>query len=231
MMSRFGMVLALAVCAPGAFGQSSLELQRRSVKTMQESVASQRSTANKQSGAPAWTISSPQLEASAIAPVAPVAPIADCERLPEPAVASLVAAASTARQVDPDLLRAVIRKESAFRPCAVSPKGAMGLMQIMPDTAGYLKLSDPFDPARNVDAGARYLKELIGRFGGDLRLALAAYNAGPAKVDGGVVPDTPETQSYVQQILGELERKSFNPRSTSEINPSRYEAAAATRPQ
>jgi soluble lytic murein transglycosylase-like protein len=236
-----GAFLALTLCAAVAFGQSgspvpaprraetvsggnakspspaaptSLELQRRSIKAMQDSIALQRATAQKQSNFGASTLPLPPIQASAIEPVSPVAPaesvapLAECDPLPEPALASVIAAASTANQVSPDVLRAMMRKESAFRPCAVSPKGAMGLMQIMPDTADYLKLSDPFDPAQNVDAGARYLRELMGKFGGDLKLSLAAYNAGPAKVDG-EVPANPETQSYVEQILGEIGKKAL----------------------
>jgi soluble lytic murein transglycosylase-like protein len=201
--------------SPSPTTPSSLELQRRSIKAMQDSIALQRATAQKQSSFGTSTLSLPPIQASAIEPVAPVAPeesvaplAAECDPLAEPAVSSLIAAAATTNQVNPDVLRAMMRKESAFRPCAVSPKGAMGLMQIMPNTADYLKVSDPFDPAQNVDAGARYLKELMGKFGGDLKLSLAAYNAGPAKVDG-EVPANPETQSYVEQILGEIGKKAL----------------------
>jgi soluble lytic murein transglycosylase-like protein len=82
----------------------------------------------------------------------------------------------------------------------------MGLMQIMPDTATQLGLADPFRPANNVKAGAQYLKQLLDQYKGDLRLALAAYNAGPARLTGNppVVPDIPETRNYVEQILKEL---------------------------
>lgn len=77
------------------------------------------------------------------------------------------------------LVEAVARAESGLNPLAVSPAGALGLMQLMPGTARALGVADPFDPAQNVEAGARYLRHLLDRFGGDLRLALAAYNAGP----------------------------------------------------
>jgi soluble lytic murein transglycosylase-like protein len=105
----------------------------------------------------------------------------------------------------PDLLRAVVRRESAFRPCAVSHAGAMGLMQLMPATARSLGVADPFDPAENVQAGSRYLRQLLERYGGDLMLALSAYNAGPGRVDRtGGVPAIPETQDYVRRILHEI---------------------------
>lgn len=108
-------------------------------------------------------------------------------------------------QLTPDLLRAVIRKESAGYPCAVSPKGAAGLMQLMPQTARQFAVTDSFDPKQNVEAGARLLKQLIDRYPGDLAKALAAYNAGSVPVDRhGGVPPYAETQNYVNQIMGWL---------------------------
>lgn len=103
------------------------------------------------------------------------------------------------------LLRAVAATESANRPCAVSSKGALGLMQIMPATAASLGLSNPLDPHQNLDAGARYLKLLLSRYGGDVRSALSAYNAGPGAVDRfGGTPPFEETQEYVKKILSEF---------------------------
>jgi soluble lytic murein transglycosylase-like protein len=105
----------------------------------------------------------------------------------------------------PELLRAVISAESAFVPCAVSDKGAMGLMQLMPGTAAAMGVSDPMDPDDNLRGGVRYLGQLLERYGGDLRLALGAYNAGPALVDKfGDVPPIPETQNYVREFLKKL---------------------------
>lgn len=118
----------------------------------------------------------------------------------------LISKTATEFKLNPDLIRAVIRQESAFYPCAVSDKGAMGLMQLMPDTAATLKVADPFDPAQNIQSGAQYLKQMLTRFKGDLKLALAAYNAGPEKVDGPkpAVPDIAETKDYVDQIVKSL---------------------------
>jgi len=104
-----------------------------------------------------------------------------------------------------DLLRAVIRKESGFNTCAVSRVGAKGLMQLMPETAEWLGVTNPFDPEQNVKGGSRFLRFLIDRHDGDLPLALGAYNAGPGRVDRlGRVPPIPETQEYVRTILGAL---------------------------
>lgn len=107
--------------------------------------------------------------------------------------------------ISDELLRAVIRKESGFDACAVSRAGAKGLMQLMPETAEWLGVEDPFNPEQNVRGGSRFLKFLIDRYGGNLPLALGAYNAGPGRVDRlGRVPAIAETQDYVRTILGAL---------------------------
>ncbi|MGA2715590.1 MAG: lytic transglycosylase domain-containing protein [Bryobacteraceae bacterium] len=130
-----------------------------------------------------------------------------CDPLPAPEIESLVQAASDREGVDADLIRDVMKEESAFKPCAVSPKGAMGLMQLMPMTAGDLGVSNPFDPEENVTAGTQFLKRLMLRYGGDLALTLGAYNAGPSRVERSLgaskiaVPEIPETVDYVRDIL------------------------------
>lgn len=104
--------------------------------------------------------------------------------------------------VDFPLIKAVIRAESAFDPKAVSKKGALGLMQIMPANLEAFRVSDPFDPWQNIMGGARYLKALIRRFDGQVPLALAAYNAGPRAVDTHRgIPPIPETEAYVKKVM------------------------------
>ncbi len=116
-------------------------------------------------------------------------------------VGQLIKAAADAYQLDPELVRAVIRVESNFDPDAVSPAGAMGLMQLMPETATEMGVKNPLDPTENVFGGARYLRLILDRYSGDLVKALAAYNWGPANLDRsrGWVP--PETERYIELVL------------------------------
>ncbi|MHB9025447.1 MAG: lytic transglycosylase domain-containing protein [Armatimonadota bacterium] len=124
-------------------------------------------------------------------------------RLPVPAnIDALISQAADEAGVSPSLLRAVAQVESRFNPRAVSSRGAMGLMQLMPGTANDLGVRDPFDPAENLRAGARYLRQQLDRFGGDERLALAAYNAGPGAVQRyHGVPPFSETRRYIENVL------------------------------
>jgi hypothetical protein len=115
---------------------------------------------------------------------------------------AMAAAAARRHDLDPELVRAVVAVESGFRPEAVSPKGAQGLMQLMPATARSLGVKDAFDPAANLDGGTRHLRALIDRYGGDVKRALAAYNAGEGAVARhGGVPPYAETRAYVRKVL------------------------------
>lgn len=114
---------------------------------------------------------------------------------------SSIAMAAARHNVDPNLVRAVVKVESNFNSNAVSRKGAMGLMQLMPSTAKSLNVKNPFDPDQNVDAGVRHLKQLLENYGGDVNLTLAAYNAGAGAVArNNGVPHFAETQNYVRRI-------------------------------
>jgi soluble lytic murein transglycosylase-like protein len=112
-----------------------------------------------------------------------------------------IAMAAARHNVDPNLVRAVVKVESNFNSNAVSRKGAMGLMQLMPQTARSLNVKNPFDPDQNVDAGVRHLKQLLENYGGDVNLTLAAYNAGSGAVARSAgIPHFAETQNYVRRI-------------------------------
>jgi soluble lytic murein transglycosylase-like protein len=146
------------------------------------------------------------------APAFPVpAIVPSCSPMPEDDLKTIVADSAKAQGLKPELIRAVIRAESASYPCAISEKGALGLMQLMPETAQQFNV-DPLDPKQNVAGGSQYLKQLMTKYKSDLKLVLAAYNAGPQRVDAeGKVPDIPETTAYVDSILKDLNQNSTRP--------------------
>jgi soluble lytic murein transglycosylase-like protein len=140
-------------------------------------------------------------------PRSPLAPRRVFGRLPSgnaasDAIEGSIQKAASKYNLSPDLIRGVIRAESNFQADAVSSAGARGLMQLMPETAGELGVTKPFDIQQNIDGGSRYLRQMLDRFGGNLKLALAAYNAGPGTVEKyeGRVPYA-ETQEYVKRVL------------------------------
>ena len=158
--------------------ESSLEQQRASVRRQVEAVHS--------------VIEAPQAQAA-------------CEPIAQPDLARMIDDAARKHGVDPALVREVARQESGFRPCVVSPKGAEGLMQLMPATQAQFQVRDPFQAEESLAAGAKLLKQLLDRYNGDLSLALSAYNAGSGRVDkAGGIPEIPETKNYVAEILGRL---------------------------
>ena len=178
--------------------------QAGAVAAMQASIDKQKTSIKTQigTGGPADTFFATAWTTPPTIPVPEIIP--GCDAMPENDLKPLVDSAAKAQKVKPELIHAVIRRESAFYPCAVSDKGALGLMQLMPEVAQQFG-ADPLDPKQNVDAGAQYLKQLMTRYKGDLKLTLAAYNAGPQRVDADKkVPDIPETTAYVDAILKDL---------------------------
>lgn len=144
-------------------------------------------------------------------------------------IADVVQSASDRHHLDPDLVNSVIHAESRFNPKAVSPKGARGLMQLMPQTAGDLGVSNSFDPQQNVEAGTRYLRELLERYNFDLLKALAAYNAGPARVEQyGGVPPYRETRAYVSKIVRDFNKKKIAQRQPAPAQPAPAKTAQPT---
>jgi soluble lytic murein transglycosylase-like protein len=189
------------------------DAMRNSVAKHQASIAVQKESVRKQAATAAvW-----------LTPFAPPATLAEaaCDPLPDSVVSPLIAAASTSQQLEPRLLRAVIEQESGFRPCATSSKGASGLMQLMPETVDQLGVHDPFDPRESIEGGAKFLKQLLDRYQGDVPLALGAYNAGPATVDqAGGIPDIPETRDYVDAILQKAGIKRTVPPNSPKPKPT-----------
>jgi soluble lytic murein transglycosylase-like protein len=130
-----------------------------------------------------------------------------CDPIPQPQLSGMIDSAASSNGVDASVVREVARQESGFNPCAVSPKGAEGLMQLMPATQDQFKVDDPFNPMTSLDAGTKLLKQLLDRYHGDLSLALSAYNAGASTVDkAGGIPPISETQRYVSNILSRLDQ-------------------------
>ena len=145
-------------------------------------------------------------------------PAQNASNLPE-----LVNNASARYRLDPDLVNSVIRAESDFDPRAVSRKGAEGLMQLMPETASRLRVPNAMDPGANVDGGTRYLRALLEYYNFDLIKALAAYNAGPQRVNQyRGVPPYSETQAYVAKIVRDFNRKKLAEEKTASAQPARH---------
>lgn len=114
----------------------------------------------------------------------------------------IISSKSSKYNIDSSLIEAIISVESNWKPSAVSQKGAVGLMQLMPSTISDMRVRDPYDPEENIEGGTRYFRLLLDRFNGDLELALAAYNAGPGRVEQyGGIPPISETRKYVRQVL------------------------------
>jgi len=151
---------------------------------------------------------------------------------PTPDISDVVNQASGRYRLDPDLVNSVIKAESGFNVRAVSPKGAQGLMQLMPGTATQLGVPNAFDPEANVDGGTKYLRELLERYNFDLVKALAAYNAGPQRVEQyGGVPPYYETRAYVARIVKDFNKKKIaKGQGAGPNNSAQNKSAQAKRP-
>jgi soluble lytic murein transglycosylase-like protein len=201
-------LLWIAASFPGAMlsAQPPADFEASVKAAMAPSIAQQRAAVQKQ--ASAMMAAKPGGAASSffIVPFPATAPgAADCDPLPREQLDPLVDQAAANAGVEARLVRAVIDQESGGRPCALSARGAEGLMQLMPATADQYDVDDPFDPKQNVEAGAKLLKSLLDRYQNDPSLALGAYNAGSTRVDqAGGVPAIPETMDYVTAVLEKL---------------------------
>ena len=141
----------------------------------------------------------------------------------------MVSGAGERHQIDPDFIRSVIRAESGFHQNAVSRKGALGLMQLMPGTASQLGVANPFDASANVEGGTKYLRDLLVKYNFDVNKALAAYNAGPKRVDQyHGVPPYFETQAYISRIIRDFNRQKIakNPGLAKKTVPASKKSSA-----
>lgn len=169
---------------------------------MASSLEHQRASIQKQEAAVRTTPAGFHAAASSPEIVWPAPITAACDPVPQPELTHLIGETARKVGIDGGLVREVARQESGFRPCAVSPKGAQGLMQLMPATQAQFAVDNPFDARESLEAGSKLLKQLLDRYNGDLTLALSAYNAGAGCVDrSGGVPNIPETKNYVLNIL------------------------------
>ena len=173
---------------------TALELQHESLRKQRESLKQQRGV----------QLEDVDLDSGFLTPINTLV-VGDCPPLDAEETESLIASAAAKHSLPPELMRAVMHRESGFKPCAVSAKGAQGLMQLMPATAAQLHVADPFDPEQNVQAGALFLKQLLKKYNGDLRLALVAYNAGTTRADQLDASQYPaETHEYIANIFADL---------------------------
>ena len=164
----------------------------------------------------------PPVQASSPVPLSTVHPQKQ-ENLTHDAMNQVVSGAGERHQIDPDFINSVIRAESGFHQNAVSKKGALGLMQLMPGTASQLGVSNPFDPNSNVEGGTKYLRDLLEKYNYDVPKALAAYNAGSKRVDQyHGIPPYFETQTYIARII-----RDYNRRKLAE-NPALAHKSAAS---
>jgi soluble lytic murein transglycosylase-like protein len=195
------MVVSCALAqTPGAAMRQAMEQQQTAAKLQRESV---------------------RMQAESFRYVQVVQPPPECDAVPESKLAGIVDAAAKANGLESKLVRAIVDQESGGRACAVSVKGARGLMQLMPSTVAQFSVQDPMDPEQNVRAGAKHFKQLLERFKGDLDSALGAYNAGGTAVEqAGGIPDFAETRAYVQAVRERAGLKRTDPPNSPPPKPT-----------
>ena len=187
---------APAPVKPAETLQSAMAKQRAAIAVQRLAVKQQRDSVVP------WMLATPRIEATSGMEAA----AEDCDPIGDPELTPLITSAAQQHKVEPKLLRGLIEQESGFHACAVSAKGAMGLMQLMPATVQRFNVDDVFDPKQNIDAGATYLRQLLDKYNDDIKLALAAYNAGPNSVDlTGGIPDIKETRDYVEAVIKKIQ--------------------------
>jgi soluble lytic murein transglycosylase-like protein len=190
------------VLAPTAFAQDAQQQAARIRAAMAPALAQQQASVRQQSQQLGVRTEPPTYAASSGTFFVPPP---RCPAVPESQLKPMIDQAAGKHDLDPAIVREVARVESGFHPCAISSKGAEGLMQLMPATAAMFQVQNPFSAQDSLDAGSKFLKTLLDRYHGDLSLALSAYNAGPGAVDrAGGIPAIPETQNYVAEILKNL---------------------------
>lgn len=193
-----------------AWSQSVQQSQAGSIEKQRASILKQvTAVTGKPAQPPGSFFAVPWIEPvpNIVSPVSPVPP-PPCDPMHTEELDKLIEENAQREGVKADLIRAVIGQESGNRPCALSVKGAQGLMQLMPATAAQFDVKDPYDPKQNVEAGTKLLKQLLAKYNGDVALTLSAYNAGANRVDQeGGVPSIPETMKYVTSILAKLPKR------------------------
>jgi soluble lytic murein transglycosylase-like protein len=173
-----------------------------SLQRQQTAVARQRAVVKRIRHEEPWNLSASGFDAGSELPNVPA-----CPSLPWNKARDHFEEEEKRNELPPGLLGAVALQESGLYPCAVSSAGATGLMQLMPATATEFGVGDPFDPWQSLQGGGQFLKQLLNRYNGDLRLALGAYNAGPSRVDFfGGIPPFAETRNYVESVMSRMKR-------------------------
>ena len=192
--------------------RQALESPGQRGQRQQQAASRQVAVAGRQHHAEPWVIVPAEAVTPAVEGFSP-----DCSSLEEADAKVRFKSEEERNGLPAGLLEAVARQESALYPCAVSRAGALGLMQLMPATANELGVANPLDPWQSLQGGGQFLKQLLDRYGGDLTLALGAYNAGPSRVDFyGRVPPIPETQNYVGSVLTKMKQITA---SESQVKP------------